>query len=83
MAVVFDVDITVSPIKTEQDLFFASALRDVTLHKQAKAHLRVAAIAFESKESMVITDAESIILQVNQAFTESTGYTKEEALDSI
>ncbi len=76
----FDVDISVSPIKTEQGLFFASALRDVTLHKQAEAHLRVAAIAFESKEPMVITDSESIILQVNRAFTESTGYTKEEAI---
>ncbi len=76
----FDVDISVSPIKTEHGLFFASALRDVTLHKQAEAHLRVAAIAFESKEPMVITDADSIILQVNRAFTESTGYTKEEAV---
>ncbi len=76
----FDVDISVSPIKTEQGMFFASALRDVTLSKQAEAHLRVAAIAFESNEPMVITDAENTILQVNRAFTESTGYTKEEAV---
>ncbi|MFZ2405259.1 MAG: EAL domain-containing protein, partial [Methylobacter sp.] len=76
----FDVDISVSPIKTEQGMFFASALRDVTLQKQAEADLRVASIAFESKEPMVITDADSIILQVNRAFTESTGYTKEEAV---
>ncbi|MDP3876104.1 MAG: EAL domain-containing protein [Methylobacter sp.] len=77
---VFDVDISVSPIKTEQGLFFASALRDVTLTKQAEERLRVAAIAFESNEPMVITDAASIILQVNHAFTESTGYSKEEAV---
>ncbi|MDP1667405.1 MAG: diguanylate cyclase, partial [Methylobacter sp.] len=76
----FDVDISVSPIKTEQGLFFASALRDVTLRKQADAHLRVAAIAFESNEPMVITDANNFILQVNRAFTKSTGYTKEEAV---
>ena len=76
----FDVDISVSPIKTEQGLFFATALRDVTLYKQAEAHLRIAAIAFESNEPMVITDAESIILQVNRAFTESTGYSKEECV---
>ncbi|TAN70457.1 MAG: EAL domain-containing protein [Methylobacter sp.] len=76
----FDVDISVSPIKTEQGLFFASALRDVTRYRQAEAHLRVAAIAFESNEPMVITDAESLILQVNRAFTESTGYTKEEVI---
>jgi diguanylate cyclase (GGDEF)-like protein/PAS domain S-box-containing protein len=76
----FDADISVSPIQTEQGLFFASALRDVTLHKQAEASLRVAAIAFESKEPMVITNAENVILQVNRAFTESTGYSKEEAI---
>jgi diguanylate cyclase (GGDEF)-like protein/PAS domain S-box-containing protein len=76
----FDVDISVSPIKTEQGLFFASALRDITLDKEAEAHLRVAAIAFESNEPMVITDAKNTILQVNRAFTESTGYTKEEAV---
>jgi diguanylate cyclase (GGDEF)-like protein/PAS domain S-box-containing protein len=76
----FDADISVSPIKTDQGLFFASALRDVTLRKQADAHLRIAAIAFESNEPMVITDANNIILQVNQAFTKSTGYTKEEAV---
>jgi diguanylate cyclase (GGDEF)-like protein/PAS domain S-box-containing protein len=76
----FDADISVSPIRTNQGLFFASALRDVTLRKQADAHLRIAAIAFESNEPMVITDANNIILQVNQAFTKSTGYTKEEAV---
>jgi len=76
----FDVDISVSPIQTNQGLFFASALRDVTLYKQADAHLRIAAIAFESNEPMVITDANNIILQVNQAFTKSTGYAKEEAV---
>lgn len=76
----FDVDISISPIKTEQGLFFASALRDVTERKQTETHLRVAAIAFESHEPMVITDTNTIILQVNQAFTESTGYSKEEAV---
>ncbi len=76
----FDVEISLSPIKTEQGLFFASALRDVTERKKIETDLRIAAIAFESHEPMVITDTETIILQVNRAFTESTGYTKEEAI---
>ena len=42
--------------------------------------LHVAATAFESQESLVITDAKGIILRVNRAFTESTGYTAEEAI---
>ena len=36
----FDVDISLSPIRTEQGLFFASALRDVTLRTQAEIALQ-------------------------------------------
>ena len=46
----------------------------------AEAELRIAAAAFESHEGMVVTDARGIILRVNQAFTESTGYSAEEAM---
>jgi len=40
MAVNLIVDISVNPIQTEQGLFFASALRDVTLRMQATAALQ-------------------------------------------
>ena len=40
--------------------------------------LHIAATAFESQESLMITDGEGVILRVNQAFTRSTGYTPEE-----
>ena len=53
---------------------------DITERKKAEADLRIAATAFESQESMVITDADGVILRVNQAFTETTGYTAEEAV---
>ncbi|MEO8343274.1 MAG: EAL domain-containing protein [Gallionella sp.] len=42
--------------------------------------LRIAAASFETQEGIVITDANGIILRVNQAFTEATGYTAEEAV---
>ncbi len=48
--------------------------------KNAEAELRIAATAFESQESLMITDADSVILRVNQAFTESTGYTAKEVV---
>ncbi|MCX7145961.1 MAG: EAL domain-containing protein [Sulfuritalea sp.] len=48
--------------------------------KQAEANLRVAAIAFESQEGMMITDPKGIIVRVNQAFTRLTGYSAEEAI---
>lgn len=48
--------------------------------KKTEADLRVAATAFESQEGMVITDAQHLILRVNRAFTEITGYTAEEVI---
>jgi diguanylate cyclase (GGDEF)-like protein/PAS domain S-box-containing protein len=53
---------------------------DVTERKLREADLRIAAAAFESHESMIITDAQAVILRVNHAFTELFGYTAEEAL---
>lgn len=51
---------------------------DITDRKRAEADLRIAASAFESQEGMIITDAQSVILRVNLAFTESTGYSAED-----
>jgi diguanylate cyclase (GGDEF)-like protein/PAS domain S-box-containing protein len=55
-------------------------VQDVSLHKQSEEQLRIAATAFESQEAMMVTDANSLILRVNRAFTTVTGYTAEEAV---
>jgi diguanylate cyclase (GGDEF)-like protein/PAS domain S-box-containing protein len=44
------------------------------------AELRVAATAFETHESSLVTDANGIILKVNPAFSELTGYSAKEAV---
>ena len=54
--------------------------RDITQRRQNEEDLRIAAAAFESQEAMMITDANSVILRVNQAFTRVTGYLAEEAV---
>ena len=54
--------------------------RDITERKQNDMDLRIAAIAFESQEGMFVTDAEGIILRVNHAFTEISGYAAEEVI---
>jgi diguanylate cyclase (GGDEF)-like protein/PAS domain S-box-containing protein len=51
---------------------------DVTELKRAEEEQRIAATAFESQEAMIITDANSVILRVNHAFTEITGYSYDE-----
>ena len=48
--------------------------RDITERKRAEEELRVAAAAFDAQEGMVVTDATLLILRVNRAFTEITGY---------
>jgi PAS domain S-box-containing protein len=42
--------------------------------------LKIAAVAFETQNGMTITDANQNILNVNKAFSEITGYSKEEAI---
>jgi diguanylate cyclase (GGDEF)-like protein/PAS domain S-box-containing protein len=55
-------------------------VQDITDRYLAEQQLRVAAAAFESQEGMVIADANNVILRINRAFTEITGYSAEEAV---
>jgi diguanylate cyclase (GGDEF)-like protein/PAS domain S-box-containing protein len=50
------------------------------VQEQREAALRVAAIAFETEEGMMVTDENSVIIQVNQAFTRLTGYSADETI---
>jgi len=58
-----------------------SCTRDITERKQAEEALSITASVFGStREAIVITDAHNVIIDVNPAFTDITGYTREEAL---
>jgi diguanylate cyclase (GGDEF)-like protein/PAS domain S-box-containing protein len=52
----------------------------VTLHQQVEEATRLAAIAFESHEGMMVTDANGVIMRVNSAFTRMTGYMDKDAV---
>ena len=54
--------------------------RDITDQKHAEQQQRIAAIAFESQEGLVITDAKRRMIRANQAFSRITGYPIEELL---
>jgi PAS domain S-box-containing protein len=54
--------------------------KNITDRKQMELELRIAAVAFESQEAIVITDAQNVILRINKAFTEYTGYTEQEVV---
>ncbi|PSJ46154.1 GGDEF domain-containing protein [Zobellella endophytica] len=54
--------------------------RDISARVKHETELRIAAVAFESFQGMLVTDAESRILRVNRAFTDITGYASEEVV---
>ena len=56
------------------------SLQDITERKRAEEQQRIAAIAFESQEGRFVTDASQVIIRVNQAFTDITGYSAAEAM---
>ena len=76
----FELSVASKSESDSQDKRFIVLSRDITARKQAEVDLRIASVAFESQESLMITDAHGVILRVNKAFTEATGYTAEEAV---
>jgi len=62
---------------------FVVLSRDITERKLAEIDLQIAATAFQGQEGIIVTDAATKILRVNQAFTQITGYTAEEAIGKL
>ena len=61
-------------------LVFRPLLQNIIERKQAEDELRVAAVAFEIKDPILITDAQSNIVRVNKMFSNITGYSAEELI---
>ena len=60
---------------------FLAIGRDVSQRKQTEEKLQLAARVFEKAlEGIVITDASATMIDVNQAFTRLTGYSREELI---
>jgi diguanylate cyclase (GGDEF)-like protein/PAS domain S-box-containing protein len=76
----FPMELAVSHLVRDGRHFFNAFVRDITERRQAEQSLRVAAIAFQSQEGMIVTDAEARIVTVNDAFTGITGYGCDEVL---
>lgn len=54
--------------------------RDITERKAEEAELKMSAAVFNSQIGMVVTDSDSVIVKVNEAFTQVTGYSAQEAI---
>jgi two-component system cell cycle sensor histidine kinase/response regulator CckA len=78
------ISINVQPIFKEGETRpyrVVATMRDITERRHAEAQLRLSASVFENAtEGIMITDKDSNIISVNQAFTQITGYEADEAI---
>ncbi|HOE41217.1 MAG TPA: EAL domain-containing protein [Rhodoferax sp.] len=72
--------LTISAVKDAQGqvTHYVGTYTDYTERHAAEEQLRIAAVAFESQECMMVTDANKVILRVNRAFADVTGFSPEE-----
>ncbi len=73
-------EILATPVSIEGNIFSLVFARDITERKLLLEELQKFKKAVDkSKDMIVITDADGRIIYANEAFTEITGYTREEA----
>jgi diguanylate cyclase (GGDEF)-like protein/PAS domain S-box-containing protein len=65
---------------SDGDILLFFAISDVTLRKQTELDLKISAIAFESQNGIFITDNKGVMIKVNKAVTQITGYTAQELI---
>lgn len=69
------------PPQSDGSIIWNGILVDITEQKKMEKRLRQALIAFENTtEGVMVTDAHCRIVDVNRAFSDITGYSREEAL---
>jgi diguanylate cyclase (GGDEF)-like protein/PAS domain S-box-containing protein len=76
----FDAEVSLNTFVTGGKPFLQAIVRDISERKLAEHQLRIAATVFEAQEGMMVTDADHVILRVNKAFTNITGYSADEAV---
>ncbi|MGI9135222.1 MAG: PAS domain S-box protein [Rhodoferax sp.] len=76
---IINVAVSVLHLPDLGDRFFAF-VHDITDRRESELQLRIAATAFEAQEGILVTNADNVILRVNHAFTQMTGYSAEEAI---
>ncbi|HSN62842.1 MAG TPA: EAL domain-containing protein [Azonexus sp.] len=76
----FPVRYSVTPLRDRRNEGAVVAFHDISDSRKADEQMRISAIAFETQEAMLVTDAAKRIIRVNRAFTEITGYTADEVI---
>ena len=78
---VFDAEVQGRSIELEGHVAVLVTLRDITERNAVQEKLQLSASVFgHAREGIVITDAQGTIIDVNEAFTRITGYSREDTL---
>ncbi|MFT0532999.1 EAL domain-containing protein [Castellaniella hirudinis] len=74
-----DIEVFITRVGAGPDSPLIGLVQDITESKQAESSAQLAAIAYEnSSEAIVITDASGVIIDVNPAYSQMTGYWPDE-----
>ena len=77
----FPVEISASHLWHGNQELHVAFVRDISERKQAEEELRqLAAVVKHTAEAVIVTDPDNTIIAINNAFTEITGFTEEDAL---
>jgi len=77
----FPVDISLSPLETEQEIFVSAAIRDISRRKRSEESIaRLAAIVESSEDAIFSTDMEGHLTSWNSAAQRLCGYSATEVL---
>ncbi len=77
----FPAEVTLTPMTLDGRTVIHCAWRDITARKADETALQLAASVYRNTiEGIVITDSQGVIISVNPAFSEITGYRAEEAI---
>jgi PAS domain S-box-containing protein len=77
----FPVEISLSPIETEDGTLVASSLRDITERKQTEDNLRMLSKVFmDATDPIMIEDLDGRVVNMNQEAERAYGWTREELL---
>ncbi len=79
-ATTITIELRISEIDIGEKRMFSGIIRDISEQKRTETELRIAAIAFDTQEGIIITDPDANIVRVNHAFTHITGYSAEEVI---
>ncbi|DAB30078.1 MAG TPA: diguanylate cyclase [Sulfurimonas sp. UBA12504] len=77
----FPVEVNANYIEYRGDAYILAFVKDITEHKISQERLQLSASVFtHTHEGIVITDVNNKIIDVNEAFTRITGYSRSDVL---